>query len=188
MMALATLGYVWVRHRRPAAGGAAWAIAVGIKWSAGLLLPLLIVQQRLWRSRGFLAGLASGVVALATVATALYGTAWLTAFSRLSEQGRRTDGSLGLAPLLGGAGLPHRAILVVLALVLVVGYASCLLQALAGQSRLTRGGVLLTLTQAWVNPWYAALFMPFAGLERDRLAQAAALALTGYFLLDVIPI
>jgi hypothetical protein len=188
MMGLATLGYVWVRHGRPAVGGAAWAIAVGIKWSAGLLLPLLILQQRLWRSRSFLAGLASGVVALTTVATALYGTAWLTALSRLSEQGRRTDGSLGLAPLLGGVGLPHRVILVVLALVLVVGYASCLLQALAGHSRLARGGELLTLTQSWVNPWYAALFMPFAALERDRLAQAVALALTGYFLLDVMPI
>jgi hypothetical protein len=188
MMALATLGYVCVARGRPAVGGVAWVVAVGIKWSAGLLLPLLFVQQRLWRSRGFIAGTASGALALVIGATAAYGTAWLTALSRLSEQGRRTDGSLGFAPLLADAGLPHRAILVVLAIVLVAGYVWLLLQALAGQSRLTRGGELLTLTQAWVNPWYAALFMPFMAFERDRLAFAIALALTGYFLLDVLPI
>ena len=38
MMALAALGYVWVMGGRRFAGGAAWAAAIGIKWSAGLRL------------------------------------------------------------------------------------------------------------------------------------------------------
>jgi hypothetical protein len=188
MMAFAALGYVWAMSGRRFAGGSAWAIAIGIKWSAGLLLPLLILQLRLWRSRRFLAGLGLALAAIALVATALYGTHWVGAFQRLSEQGKRTDGSLGLAPLLSDIGIPHRGILAALTAVLLVGYAWLALEAHRGLPRLGRGGELVALTQGWLNPWYSALYMPFVGLERDRVAQVVAVFLTGYFLLDVLPI
>lgn len=179
MMALAVLGYVLVLRGRHAIGGAAWALAIGIKWSAGLLLPLFVLQRRLWRSGGFLAGLGSTLAVLALVATALYGVHWLGALQRLSAQGRRTDGSLGPAAILTDAGVPHRAILAVLAAAFVLGYAYLALQAFRGQTRLARGGELVALTQGWLNPWYAILFLPFAGLERDRVAQVVAVLLTG---------
>lgn len=188
MMALAALGYVWVQSGRRAAGGAAWALAIGFKWSAGLLLPLLVLQKRLWRSRSFVGGLVGTSAAIGLLATALYGLHWLGALQRLSAQGRRTDGSLGAAALLTDIGLPHRAILVTLAATFLIGYAYLALQAYRGQSRLTRGGELVALTQGWLNPWYAALFMPFAGLERDRAAQVVAVLLTAYLLADVIPV
>ena len=188
MMALAALGYVWITSGRRLAGGAAWALAIGIKWSAGLLLPLLFLQRRLWRSAAFLAGFASTLAAIALLATALYGTEWLGALQRLSAQGRRTDGSLGLAPVLSDLGLPHRGVLVALAAIFVVGYTWLALESLRGRARLARGGELVAVTQGWLNPWYAALYMPFVGLERDRVAQVAAVILTAYFLLDVIPI
>jgi hypothetical protein len=188
MMALAALGYVWIVGGRRFAGGAAWAVAIGIKWSAGLLLPLLVLQRRLWRPGSFLAGLGSALAMLALLATVLYGTEWLGALQRLSAQGRRTDGSLGLAPLLTDLGLSHRAVLVTLAAVFLVGYAWLALQSLRRLPRLARGGELVALTQGWLNPWYAALYTPFAGLERDRLAQVVAVLLTAYFLLDVLPL
>ena len=71
---------------------------------------------------------------------------------------------------------------------LLVGYAWLALQARRGLPRLTRGGELVALTQGWLNPWYAALYMPFAGLERDRVAQVVAVLLTAYFLVDVLPL
>ena len=188
MMALAALGYVWVMGGRRFAGGAAWAAAIGVKWSAGLLLPLLILQRRLWRSGGFVAGLGSTIVALAILGTALYQIEWLDLRHRLSEQGRRTDGSFGFAPLLSDLGIPHRGVLVALTVTLLVGYAWLALQARRGLPRLTRGGELVALTQGWLNPWYTALYMPFAGLERDRVAQVVAVLLTGYFLVDVLPL
>lgn len=187
MMALATLGYVLVVGGRRFAGGSAWALAIGIKFSAGLLLPLLVLQFRLWRSRAFLGGLTATLGGGALLATALYGTHWIDAFHGLSAMGRRTDGSLGFAPLLSGLGIPHRGILVILSGALVVGYAWLALQARRGLPRLGRGGELIALTQGWLNPWYASLYMPFVGIERDRVAQVVAVVLTGYFLLDVLP-
>lgn len=188
MMALAALGYVWITSGRRFAGGAAWALAVGIKWSAGLLLPLLFLQKRLWRSAAFMAGFAATVAAVALLATALYGTHWLGALQRLSAQGRRTDGSLGLAPVLSDLGLPHRGVLVALALIFLVGYVWLALESLRERPRVARGGELAAITQGWLNPWYAALYMPFVGLERDRVAQVVAVLLTAYFLVDVLPI
>jgi hypothetical protein len=188
MMALAALGYVWVLGGRRFAGGAAWAAAIGIKWSAGLLLPLLILQRRLWRSGGFLAGLGSTLAALAVLGTALYRIEWLDLWHRLSAQGRRTDGSFGFAPLLENLGLPHRGVLVALTATLLVGYFWLALQARRRLPRLARGGELVALTQGWLNPWYAALYMPFVGLERDRVAQVVAVLLTAYFLVDVLPL
>ena len=188
MMALAALGYVWVMRGRHFAGGAAWAVAIAVKWSAGLLLPLLILQKRLWRSGGFLAGLGSGVAMLALLGTAYYRIDWLALQDRLSAQGRRTDGSFGFAPLLSDLGLPHRGVLVALTAAFVAGYVVLALQARRGLPRLARGGELVALTSGWLNPWYSMLYMPFAGLERDRLAQVVAVGLTGYFLLDVLPL
>lgn len=188
MMALAALGYCWAMSGRRFAGGSVWAVAIGIKWSAGLLLPLLVLRGRLWRSRAFITGFGSALAGIALLATVLYGTHWLGAIQRLSEQGRRTDGSLGFAPLLSALGVPHRGILVILAGALVVGYAWLALEAYRGLPRLGRGGELVALTQGWLNPWYAALYMPFVGIERDRVAQVVAVVLTGYFLLDVLPI
>jgi hypothetical protein len=51
-----------------------------------------------------------------------------------------------------------------------------------------RGGELVALTQGWLNLWYAALYMPFVGVERDRIAQVATVLLTAYFLVDVLPL
>ena len=105
---------------------------------------------------------------------------------RLSAKGRRTDGSLGLAPLLGDVGLSHRATLPTLAALLLLGYAWFMVESYRGQSRLGRGGEVIVLTQGWVNPWYAAVFMPFVAVERDVLARWVALAVTAYFLWDVV--
>lgn len=183
MMALAALGYVLVLSGRHAAGGSAWALAIGIKFSAGLLLPFLVLQKRLWRSRGFLAGLGLTLTAVALLATALYGRYWLDAFGGLSGL-RRTDGSFGFAPLLRELGISFR----VLTVVLVAGAAWLAFQAFRGLPRLSRAGELIVITQSWLNPWYASLYMPFVGLERDRIAQVIAVVLTGYFLIDVVPI
>ena len=178
MMALALLGYALALRGKSGRAAALWGLAVAVKWTAGLLLPLLVLQLRLWRHRHFVVGLVSAAVAIGGLATLRYGLHWLDAVERLSAQGRRTDGSLGLAPLLGDFGLSHRATLATLAALLLLGYAWCMVESYRGLSRFGRGGEVIVLTQGWVNPWYAAVFMPFVAVERDALARWVALAVT----------
>ena len=186
MMAFALLGYAFAVRGKSGGAAVFWGIAVAVKWTAGLLLPLLILQLRLWRNRGFVIGVVSAALAISGLATLRYGFHWLGAIERLSAQGRRTDGSLGLAPLLGDVGLSHRAVLATLAALLLLGYAWCMVDAYRGLPRCGRGGEVIVLTQGWVNPWYAAVFMPFVAVERDVLARWVALAVTAYFLWDVV--
>jgi Glycosyltransferase family 87 len=186
MMALALLGYAFALRSKSGRAAVLWGLAIAVKWTAGLLLPLLILQLRLWRNRRFIVGAVSTAVVIGGLATLRYGPDWLGAVERLSAQGRRTDGSLGLAPLLGDLGLSHRATLATLAALLLVGYAWCMVDSYRWLPRLSRGGEVIVLTQGWVNPWYAAVFMPFVAVERDVLARWVALAATAYFLWDVV--
>jgi alpha-1,6-mannosyltransferase len=176
-LALATAG-------RERLGGAAWALAIGIKWVPLVLLPLEALARR--RRLG-LVGLVAGGLAIAAVAFARYGTDWLTAAGGLSRQARST-GSLGLAHVLTELGLGHRAILVVLGAGFLLVYAFLLREARRGRARLGLAAGAFALAQGWFNPWYALWPVALAATEEDRAARWLALVLTAYALRDALPL
>ncbi len=187
MMALLLLGLVLDRRGRPLAGGIAWGAAVGVKWVPVVLFPLHFLAERGRRRLLTLAGLGVGLAAVAVTASARYSLDWLSAFSGLSHQARRT-GSIGLSQLLGDLGLPHRAILVLLAVGFAALYAWLAVQAWRGRPRLGLAAGGFALAQGWLNPWYAVWAIPLAAAEDDRAAQWLSLALTAYLLRDAVPL
>jgi alpha-1,6-mannosyltransferase len=187
MMALLLLGLVLDRRGRPLAGGVAWGVAIGVKWVPLVLYPLHALGERGRRRAVSLAGLAAGLALVAVAAFARYGLDWLSAFSGLSHQARRT-GSIGFSQLLGDLGLPHRAILVLLALAFVAFYAWLVVQARRGRPRLGLAAGGFALAQGWLNPWYAVWAIPLAAAEDDRAAQWLSLGLTAYLLRDALPL
>ena len=187
MMALVLGALALLARGRLGAAGAAWALAIGIKWIAAVFVPLVVLARRARRQPLGLGALGAGLAVVAAVAFARYGVDWMTAFTRLSEQARRT-GSLGLGDVLGDLGLGHRATLALLAAAFAAVYAWLLVQAHRGRARLGLAGGALALAQGWLNPWYAVWAVPLAAVEEDTAARAVALALTAYLLRDAIPV
>jgi alpha-1,6-mannosyltransferase len=187
MIALVLAALVLERSRRHAASGLAWAVSALVKWVSLSFLALVVIGAR--RRNGFrlLAWSAGWLLALALAATALYGTAWLDAAGRLSEQARRT-GSIGLSDWLGDLGLSHRPTVVVIGLLTLAVALWLALQAWRGHVRLGLAGVLLAALQGWLNPWYALWGLALAAPEDDRTAHVLAVALSGFLLFDALPV
>ena len=173
--------------RREALSGLAWALAALVKWVPLAFLALVVVGGRGRAERRLLAWSAGWLTGLGVVATALYGTAWLSAVQRLSEQARRTS-SIGLSGWLGDLGLSHRPTVVVIGLLTLVAASWLAVQAWRGHVRLGLAGVLLAALQGWLNPWYALWGLALAAPEEDRTAQVLAVALSAFVLRDALPL
>lgn len=174
------------RSGRVSLGGLAWAVSALVKWVSLSFLALVTIAARRDGVR-LLAWSAFWLLALSAAATVRYGTDWLGAASRLSEQARRT-GSIGLSSWLGDLGLAHRPTLVVIALLTLAAAMWLGVQAWRGRLRLGMAGVLLAALQGWLNPWYALWGLALSAPEEDRTAQVLAVALSGFLLLDALPI
>ena len=186
MMLLVVGALVLAARSRPNLAGIAWTAAIGVKWVAAAFLGLWLLDRARRREPLGLAGLATGALAIAAVATARYGTTWLGALDGLSSQARRT-GSIGLSKWLADVGLGHRAILVTIGLAGVVAFAWLAVSAWRGRRRLGVSGSVVALGQGWLNPWYASWGVSLSASEDDRLAWLLAVGLTGFLLLDVVP-
>jgi hypothetical protein len=187
MLAFVLLALVLAERERPDAAGLCWAAAIGVKWVPIAFLALWAIGRR---ARGLplgVRGLCAGLAAVALAATVRYGADWLTAFSGLSAQARRT-GSIGLSKWLGDLGLGHRPQLVVIALLLAGAFALLALAAWRGRTRLGVAGSALALGQGWLNPWYASWGVALSAPEQDRLAHGLALGLTAFLMLDALPL
>jgi len=186
LMMLLVLGALGLATRgHPKAAGAAWALAAAIKWMPLVLFPLVVLAAARTRLR-LLAGFALGVVAVALVATVLYGGAWPGALGTGAGQLQRVA-SIGPASWLAAAGLPSRAVTSLLTLAFLGGYALLLVQAARARARLGLAGGLFAATRSWLNPWYAIWTIPLTAVEEDDLALAVALALTAVLVFDAIP-
>jgi hypothetical protein len=173
--------------RRAAAGGAAWAVAAAVKVAALAFLGLELVYRLRQRSARWFAGLAgAGIVAIA-VATALFGPDWLRAAGPISNQLRESN-SIGLPTRLAELGISLHAAQILVALLFGVLYAWLLLEAWRGRRRLSLAAGALALTVAWLQPWYASWPVVLAAFDRDLAGIALGLGLSGYVLLDALPI
>ena len=173
-------------ERRDRTAGAMVTLAVAVKFTAGLVLPFLLLGARPARRRlRLLGGAALAALPVAALALALFGahlpnlqdqSTLLTPFS--------VPNVLGL--LLGaGGGAPW---LLRMGNALVVLAVAWLLRRrgdwLAGAGWAT---VALIASLAWLMPWYVVWLLPLAAVASSVRLRRVALALTVYLVLTFVP-
>jgi hypothetical protein len=170
--------------------GAAFVAAVGLKASAAVLLPIVLVS--LLRAPRALLGVVLGMVA----AGAVIGASSLAAFGLhipdLSTQSQVVSDEsvpnlIGLALGLGGETEGLRLIITgVLAIVLVL----CCRLAWRRRDAIGASGwasVALLFTLSWVLPWYVLWALPLAALSASRRLRAAVLVAGVYLIVAWSP-
>ncbi len=169
--------------RRERASGAALVAAVFVKFTAVLLLPLLVLA--VGRRRRLLAGVALTAIPLAVMSVALFG---FSAPNILGQSDLLTPYSfpnlLGWGIGLGGAapGLLKALQLGVLA---VVGF-----QLLRGREWIAGAGwamLALIMSLGWLMPWYLIWLLPLAALASGPYLRRAALALSVFVVITFAP-
>ncbi|HEX6458603.1 MAG TPA: glycosyltransferase 87 family protein [Thermoleophilaceae bacterium] len=197
---LTVLGVVvWVGGRRSEVGGTALAsVGAGIKASAGLVLPFLIVGSR-ERWRQCLGAAVLVLLAVAVLGLAVFGTHALDALSFLnSNQARSSRWSFPYktAQLLGlvlpGGRLDHRtAARVLWGVAFGCAFLWLLWRTWRGESPVRAAGwatFAILMASAWLVPWYALWLLPLAALAGDLALMAASVALCGWMLVIAVPL
>jgi hypothetical protein len=171
---------------RPAGSGAALTAAVGLKVSAGLMLPFALLGTR--RRGEMLAGAAAAGAAVAALSLAAFGfhLPGLDVQSSLVTP-LSPPNLLGLAVGQGGA---TAAVRVVVQLALVATLAWLLVRTARGEDWLTMAGwatLALVLSLAWEMPWYVLWVLPLAVLSGSRALRRASLALSVFLFVTLAP-
>jgi hypothetical protein len=172
--------------RRAVGAGAALAVAIALKATAAILLPIFLLSGR-WRR--ILAGLIPAGAVLLAAAFLSFGAhlPGLTTQSALINT-RGLPDVLGYALGFGGeTHWMHTALDVVL--VAAVALCSAWAWRSPGQWITAAGTLLLVLviTISWSVPWYVVWLLPFAALSRTGWLRTAVLVLSAYFLLSYMP-
>ena len=167
--------------------GAAWAVAVLIKWVPLVFFVLRAVAARTERRSVGHAGFAVAFAAVVGLATWRYGVDWLRSFGPLARNAAEQS-SYALPHRLEQLGVPHDVTLVLAGAALVAGLAWLAREASRGRVRLGLAGCLLLATTPWLTPWYAIWAVPLAAAEDDRRAQLLSLAFCAYLLPQAIPL
>lgn len=185
LLALGLGSILLVLDERATAGGGLAALAVGVKASAGLLLPFLLLGAR--RPRVVLAGVAGGAVVVLMLAVAAFGGEALGFVSQIREQQQlvATESVPSrVAALLGY----HDTIPPAIRLLFGVAFAAAVAALLWATWRrridwLAAAGwatLALLLSTAWLVPWYVVWLLPLAAVGDDRRLRAATLLFCVY--------
>jgi hypothetical protein len=180
--------------RRVRAAAAVLVAGVGVKASAGLVIPFVVLAPAAWRERARVARSAGGtLVLLAIVAFVGFGAHAFGFAGALNEQQQLVATHsipAETARLVGLSGVPgwwRHAFLAGLALVL----ASTLWRTARGADWRAMAGwatLALLLSTAWLLPWYAIWALPLAALADSRRLRAATLAVCAYAILIHLPL
>jgi hypothetical protein len=190
LVLLLTMAGVYAFVCGRSAGAGAWSTAAaGIKASAALVVPYLVLasRPRMPRAIAGAVGAALGLVVLGLIG---FGPDVFQSFSLLSSnQGRSSKLSLPyrVATLLGVDRDPVRA-LFALAFVAVVVWT--LWRTWRGADPIRMAGWAtfgILLCSAWLVPWYLLWLLPLAALAFDRRLTIATLVLSGWVLAIGIP-
>ncbi len=176
------------------AAAAMLVVGVGVKASAGLVLPFVVLAPSRWRERMGVAASAIGALALlALVAVVGFGAHAFGFVGALGEQQQLiATHSLPAetARWVGLSGLPAwwrdlfvAGFLVVLAFTLWRTARGADWRAMAGWATLA-----LLLSTAWLLPWYAIWALPLAALADSRRLRAATLLFCAYAILIHLPL
>jgi hypothetical protein len=179
-LALLAAGRRWL-------SGAAWALAITVKWVPLVLLPLHALSQRSRGRRFGYAGLGAAALVIAGAATWRYGFAWIGAVGPLA--GNAGEGtSFALPRRLETVGVPYELAVGLLVAGFAVAYLLLAREAFRGRERLALAACLLLLATPYLVAWYVVWAVPLAAAEDDRLAQVLALGLSAYLLSQAVPI
>ena len=181
---------------RETAGVAVATVATGIKASAGLVVPFLVVGD----IRRRIGAAVAALVALAALGVIAFGTHALDAFSLISSNQDRTSRfslPYKTAQLLGGL-LPGDRLDYTDAVRLAFGvaFAAVFLWLLWRAWRGTLNALdaiawatlAILVASAWLVPWYILWLLPFAAISRDRRLHVATLALCAWMLAIAVPL
>jgi hypothetical protein len=192
------LGSGQARDRRPELGVGTAAAAVGIKASAGLVVPFMVARAR-ERWRRALVTAVSVVAAIAVLGLVVFGPDAVHALSFLSSnQAHSSRWSFPhktaqlLGALLPGGWRGYRdPVRIAFGAAFVVTFLWLLLRTWRGHDWLTAAGwatLALLVASAWLVPWYALWLLPLAALSPDRRLLAASLALCAWMLVIAVPL
>lgn len=167
---------------------------VGLKASAGLVLPFLLLSPARWGERARLAlSTVLALAALALLASLGFGGHALGFLGALHEQQQQVATHsipAETARWLGLSGLPWwwrdgflGGFALVTALALWHTARGADWRAMAGWATLA-----LLLSTAWLLPWYAVWLLPLAAVADSRRLRLAALIFSGYALLIHLPL
>jgi hypothetical protein len=187
LMVLALGALLLVARGSPQLGGASWAAAILLKWSAGWFYVLWAIER--WRRRRplGLAGLVLAGAAILAVAFALYGATWLKAFHSLSEQERIDHPSLGMLGWLEDSGLSRHPALAAVTLLQLGAFAVFAWAAWRRRLRLGLATGFLVVLAPRLDPWYALWPIAFAAADDDdRWGRILAVGLSGFLLSDAV--
>lgn len=184
---LAALAVALAVRRRPDLSGAAWALAVLVKWVPLVFLALATLAARARGTPTGGRGIAVAALAAAAVGTWRYGLDWLRALGPLADNAVH-ETSYALPSRLEQLGVPDRASLALAVTALAVGLLALARGARRGEPRLGRAACLVLLTTPYLAVWYLAWALPLAAADEDRVARYGALALTAYLLPQAVPL
>jgi hypothetical protein len=183
---------------RPAAeigAGASFVIASGLKASAAILIPVVLVGM-LRRPRALL-DVMLGMLAAGVVVGAVSLLAFGLHIPDLSTQSRlvTTESVPNLIGLAVGAGGESQTVRALVGGVLAVSVLLCCWMAWSrrwpvADRSLTASGwvsVALLVTLSWVLPWYVLWALPLAALSSSRRLQRTVLALGVYLIVAWAP-
>jgi alpha-1,6-mannosyltransferase len=183
------------RSRRSWIGGAlALAAGVGVKVTAGIVLPFLVLSPSSWRERARVAAAAAaGLALVAAIGLIGFGSHALGFIDAVGEQQQLVavhSIPAETARLFGLHGTPSwwRHCFVI-AFALVLAYA--LWRTARGADWRTAAGwstLALLLSTAWLLPWYAIWPLPLAAVCGDRRLRAATLLVCAYAILIHLPL
>lgn len=181
--------YAWVGVR-PAAAGAWSTLAAGVKASAGLVVPYLVLAARPRpRVRRALLGVAAAALLLLVAGLIGFGTGVFDSLGLLSSnQGRSSRLSL---PYKVSEVVGNRSAVRALFGLAFAGVAAWTLWRTwrgADPIRMAAWATLaILLASAWLVPWYLLWLLPLVALAFDRRLTIATVALSGWVLAIGVP-
>jgi hypothetical protein len=187
MAALVVAALALAASGRRQLAGAAWALAILIKWVPLLFLVLRAVEAR-GRRRVAHLGFAATAVAVLALASWRYGWHWLGAVGPLARNANK-ETYFAIPHRLGALapGSQH-AWAFALAAAFGLAYLWLLREAWRGRARLGLCAGLLLVATPWLVPWYAVWAVPLAAVDDDPPAQLLALGLSAYLLRQAVPL
>jgi hypothetical protein len=188
MLAMAGALYAFLAGRGRG-GGALAMLAIGIKLTAGLVLPFAIVagcrERDATRRRGLVIGMVAGGLVIAALSVVVFGSGTLHLLTTVSQSQSEGDwksipGAIGDRLGLPGVGR-------IVGWMLVAAFLGVCVRLLLGVWRGTidwidgAGWATLALLVASSSllPWYVGWLLPLAALGRDARLRRMALVMTG---------
>ena len=179
---------------RMCAAAATVVLAVGVKVTAGVLLPFLVLAPSRLRQRLQVAGTAlAGLAALAVVGLLGFGVHALGFLNAVGEQQQLVavhSVPAETARLVGLTGTPGWWRHLFIAGFLLVLVVALWRTARGSDWRVAAGWTMLALllSTAWLLPWYAIWVLPLAAVGSDRRLRVAALLFCAYAILIHLPL